>query len=282
MSPGHTRIVRGLHRRLAKARPQWLVDAQRVGAFAVANEARCGSTVLGSLLGQHPQVRFDGKSYNTGLPSGRPVARLPVDAVPLDLGRIIDSRMRMSMSTWFGFDYLPYQLDLARSSLDEHADMLRRRGFTHFIILERRNLLRRLVSGDMGRQSGVWHAKAMQMMQVDTAPAPTGPAKVTIEVARADGTSPVLDDFERVEAFYSELRNVHADDTTLALSYEDDIERDPTQAYARVIEFLGLNFIRPEIRLRRLNCRPLRETIANFDAVADLLANTRYEWMLDS
>lgn len=254
-------------------RPDALVRSTRRGAFAVANVSRCGSSVLGQLLHQHPSIRFDGESYRHGLPSGTSLSDAARDGVRLEIEATLQRRMRMSIAPWFGFDDQPLYLQLGAIDVASHAAGLKKLGFTHFVILRRSNLIRRLVSATRAAESGVYAVRSADV------PPRSGP--VTLPTQGPSGEPILLQRLDAVERFYSEVEAAHATDRVLHVNYERHIENDPRVAFRMVVEFLGLPQAERDVPLRRLNTRPTKEILLNYGEVSTALRGTKYEWMLD-
>jgi hypothetical protein len=240
----------------------------------VAHVGRCGSTVLGDLIGQHPMIHYDGETYRHGmgkqlLDSGEIAWTPSTRGLEVQLARAV----RSSSAAWFGFDFLPLHLRVAGMSVSQHAGVLRRLGFTHLVILRRKNLLRRVVSMRRARASGAWTSRSEQ------APLSVAPAPVDVAVGSPGGG--LVAEFERLERFYVDVEQSHGSGPVLHLTYEDDIEHDPTVAYRRVVDFVGAPQHSPALRLEKQSSGDLRTAIRNFDEVALQLVGTRYEWMLE-
>jgi hypothetical protein len=267
------RVAKAAWRRSLLLRPDALVRSSRRGAFAVANVSRCGSSVLGQLLHQHPSIRFDGESYRHGLPSGMSLSDAARDGVHLELEATLQRRMAMSLAPWFGFDYQPLYLELGATDVISHAASLKELGFTHFVILRRSNLVRRLVSATRAADSGVYGVRSAGVSPR------SGP--VTLPTHGPSGEPVLVQRLDSVERFYSQVEAVHANDRVLHVDYERHIENDPRVAFRMVVEFLGLPQVEREVTLRRLNTRPTEEILLNYGEVSMALRGTKYEWMLD-
>ena len=76
------------------------------------------------------------------------------------------------------------------------------------------------------------------------------------------------------------LDKSNSDFSWLELVYEDQIERDPLNAYRDVCDFLGLHAVDVDLRHRKMTSGCLVDLIANLDEVRDCLSPTRFAWML--
>lgn len=259
---------------MRKLRLESYVSTSRSGAFAVAHMGRCGSTVLGDMLAQHPEIGWRGEVY--GAHFSRMVKTGNSDSRKrANLNRLLRADMKLVETGWFGFDYVLSQLRLVDESVSQHAHLLRRAGFTRFVILERRNLLRRLVSELAAKSSGIWHSTSNG--------AHLTKPQFEINVSTDEAGEPrVFRLFNRWESYYRALHAEHVHDETLGLTYEDDIASDPSTACQRVTHFLGLALHSPTINLQRLNTGAVLDGVSNADEVTEMLSGTKYEWMLHS
>ncbi len=236
---------------------------------------RCGSSVLGNLLHQHPAIRWDREIYfHRWTRSNRRLERW-------DSESFLRRSMWAAGRRYYGFEikFLDSQhLLTLQLSLAEYIAELARVGVTHHVILERRNTLRVMLSSAAGTRNKRHHAAT---------DAPAGPPeRVRLDVARwkfwkHTAPKPLVDCLADVSAAYAELRRRLTDQNVLELSFEDDIAAEsPHAAYSRTCAFLELSPAPAEIHTRRLHPEPLSALIENFDEVADALRGTPYEWML--
>ena len=148
---------------------------------------------------------------------------------------------------------------------------LRRAGFDSFVILERRNVLRWLVSAEIGIQHKVWHVRSLD---------PPKPKAVNIPLRFDEGIS-LYDRLLAIESWYPQLRTCLAGSPVLNLTYENDIVPAPTAAYRLVCDFVGVEAKETAIYTGVVNPFPLQKTITNFDEVRGYLNGTRFEWMIN-
>lgn len=234
---------------------------------AMFHMGRVGSSVLGTdLLDAHSQIVWDGEIFERDWkvnPTGSPVDR-------------VRQRFRRVGHRIYGFEMkiLPYQqLNTTGYDLEGWVEVLAGLGFTHWISLYRRNLLRRTISAVRANQSGRYFVSTSK--QADT-------GKVSFPVNGEDGQPPLLERFQLFDACYEQFHRLCEDRPLLKLVYEDDLLEDPTRGYERVCRFTN---VKPEAaapKRARTNPFPVREVLANFDEVAAVLENTRYAWMLDT
>ena len=228
------------------------------------HRGRSGSTVLGGMLDQHPHVYWDREVFNRSL-------RRPSSLD--DPFRFLARRMARAGSSYYGFEMKPIHLKTLHIVIDDFLRALEELRFTHFIVLERRNYLRRLLSGMIADKSNVYHR---------TPKDPVSHAQVHIDVACVgDSEIPLLDLLNTYEEFYVSLRNSLTEKKTLWLTYEDDILDDPVVAYDKALRFLELEAADPpQIWYGRTNPFHVKELVSNFDEVENALRGTRFSWML--
>jgi len=235
---------------------------------------RCGSTVLADMLNQHPEIHWGKEVFQPYHKHKKPGF--------ITRGRYIRQLIRrfgsMAVSGTFGFEtkYLPLQ-DLSYQctniSIGEYIKLLRKMGFTRFIVLQRKNYLRRAVSFEVSRVSGDWHTSV-----------PTfSPTKITLNVNSFPfdtGIENLVESFKAIDNSFQQLAGTISREEVLHLTYEADILKDPTIGYEKVCRFLGIQPQKPRIYYKRTNPFKLEELLENFNEVRAKLENTEYAWML--
>lgn len=240
---------------------------------------RCGSTVLGDMLGQHPEMHWDREIYESALAAwddnGR-IGGLPVQLPGGPLG-FLDHRIRMTprRKSMYGFEVKFYHLRLTGIGLAEYVDALAARGFDHAIVLRRRNNLRKVISSLVARQTKRYHlfgnaqaAKTLITVDVD---------RVGIDRDSKPLTA-YLDDYEQR---FAALDGLLAGWQRLDLEYETDILPGPHTAYERASRFLGMEPGTPAVRFARTTPFPMRAIVQNYAELEGALRGTRFAWMLD-
>ena len=233
--------------------------------FCIWHSGRCGSTVLASMLKQHPKIycaeellETYSKSYESwadksgGWSGGK-------------------WRIRRSMQKGgtkvSGFEMKIWHLHRLRVSVSEAMNFLRGINFNRHIVLERQNYLRVIVSGHILRKTSRSHIKLDESTP--------NLSKVYINLEELDSSICKFSDF------YTELKMLLGQDC-LWLLYEKDILEEPNIAFRKVTDFLGLEPLTATVRLRRTNPYPLQEIILNFDEISAHLKDTTHEWMLEN
>lgn len=239
---------------------------------AMLHSGRVGSTVLGTMLGDRDDCRWDGEPFEPS--SSRRVAefeqgRPPSEVVALRRAATPDTAYVLAVKYLWS-----HHLRVLELTLPALVEALSDGGVDHWVLVHRRNHLRRVVSGAVGRARGSYHQRSsdgpadLVTVRLDPQDVPFGPG------------APLLDVFAELDRGRSELQRLLTDSRALWLTYEDDIEHDPTVAYRRVCDFLGLPAQEVDVRLRRTTPFPLSQVIENHDEIATLLRGTPHEWML--
>lgn len=265
-----------------------LLSSRRPCNIAAFHVGRCGSRVLGDLLKQHSNVVWDGELFSPGRLDGI-ASRWPwLTRNPFNILRL---RMTMAGRRCYGFETQPTQVERLKLDLDTYVDRLQQLGFGHFILIERKNHLHRILSILRGHQSDQWHRIGDKSGSVGPPARSHGPPsadRVHLDVDRLIlnwGTDieprPLIEHLERTENTVSQLRDVLSRRRLLCLTYEDDIKTQPEQAYRRICEFVGIEAQPVEVRFQKTNPHPLPDLIDNFSEVESKLRGTRFEWMLD-
>lgn len=240
---------------------------------AMFHAGRCGSSVLVDLLNQHSEMRWANEIFENMLP-----AFYNMSADKRAKARIA-AAIHPANSQYFGFEtkYLPEQHlrpELANKSLDDYLKLLTHFNFGHFILLDRKNHLRRAVSISIGQQTQQWHSDS-----------PTTPNTITLQtenIISYGQAYSLLDFFDALDSGHKKAQDMLQKKKLLELCYEDDIEHDPLVGYNKCCRFLGLTPVNVAVRLQRQNPKQLADILLNYEHVANLLTGTRHEWMLNS
>ena len=233
---------------------------------------RCGSTVLGQMLNQHSMIHWAGELFESHMQDP--------DSTTLsatEVAKRIDSKRSTGNAGIFGFEtkYLPQQhLSAKCINMDPatYIELLRGMGFGKFILLHRKNYLRRFISAKVGVQTRSWHSKR----EIES------PTKVRLNTESFGITGqPILQAFQTLDEAVTRLRGTLKKEDTLEINYEDDILNDPGVAYRKVCQFLDIPDQNPDISYVRTNPFKCADLIINYDEIEKILINTRYSWMLE-
>lgn len=241
---------------------------------AMLHTGRCGSTVLGKMLDDHSLIHWSSELFEDMSSRHKEYFGQP-DAVE----KILKSDIRLCKKKFYGFEtkYLPQQhlrADWINMGLAQYLSFLRNQGFSRFIILHRRNHLRRAISAYKGMRRNEWHVKRVQ----------TSCSKINIDTRSfltGNETGPLIELFRLIDKTHKELKNLLSSDTVLNLHYEDDIQENPETAYHKVCDFLGVKRQKPIIQFEKTNPFRIVDMLDNYNEITQLLIGTEYEWMLD-
>lgn len=248
---------------------------RRPGGFAIFHVGRCGSTVLTDLLEQHPDVHSDGESYVRVLEQARATGRTPRE-IAGDPADYIQRRLRRAGSNWFMFDLKFDHVTRLDGSIERYVDDLSTMGVDRFVVLRRRNLLRKFVSQHMAEQRGAYHstdAAARRRIRVH----------LDVEALSVDGIiAPIGEHLRRITEQYEAFDRITAGRSVLHLDYESDLLADPLIGHDKVVDHVGLRPHEPSVRMQKLNPYPLEEIVDNHADIVAALAGTAHEWMLSA
>lgn len=256
-------LLRSLRRLARFGRPAPLV--------AMLHPGRCGSTVLGAMLGDRSDTAWGGEIFH---PSRYAEAGPAPEALDGLVRQVREAHAGNAVV--FAVKYL-WSHDRGRlgMSLPELVAGLDEAGVTHYIALHRRNYLRRVVSGAVGRAKESYHQR------VDAGPPELVTVRLDPERVPFGPSQPLLDVFRELEEGEEELRTVLAKRRVLWLTYEEDVEPGPAIAYREACRFLGLPGEEVEARYRRTTPFSFEEVVENHDQIRRLLAGGRYASFLD-
>lgn len=211
---------------------------------AMLHTARCGSTVLVYMLGDHSKVYWGSEIFMPHMKTDP--ATHPKNLMKVTL-RESESHCTKGIHG-FEIKYLSYQHlseKCLNMSLEECISGLRKLGVTHFIGMHRRNHLRRFISLKVGMKKGYWHAYQKEEKQEN-------PEMVQINVKFPRGRKlkgSLVDVFDHVDRSYEQLKEC-LPAGSLFLTYEDDVQDDPRVGYRKICDFIGIEDEHPEIILK--------------------------------
>jgi len=195
---------------------------------------------------------------------------MPEDAIDL-----LKLSMRNAMHRYYGFEIKPFHFQLIGYSMETFVDKMDELGFSHYILLDRRNRLRKIVS------SALAHADSVKYHQGKETEAKLKLIHLDVENIEIDYDSkPLLKFLSDYDEQVASLSNLLEPKNYLSLTYEDDVQEDPRIGYRRICDYTGLRSKDISARLSRTNPFPVKDMIENFEEVESVLKGTKYEWML--
>lgn len=248
---------------------------------------RCGSTVLGRMLDQHPGIAWAGELYEgptrdapawTG--GSSPWARSRY--FPGDPAGFLGERLAAGAADRrVGFEVKPYHLRLNGVKVPDYLTDVTSLGVDSFLLLSRRNHLRKVVSSLVARRDGRFHRSAGTGSGKPAGP--TAPVRLDCDRIRLDNQERSLPEFFRAwDDDLDEIRQYMEGRRFLELRYEDHVEQDPREAHDRILDFLGLAPHPAKVDLERTTPDPLSRVVANLDEVRERLTGTPWSWMTDA
>lgn len=224
---------------------------------------RCGSTVVGTLLNQHPKIRWGGELF------ANLKRKYGMDSwVWEDPLRMIKLRTSIHICRVFGIEIKKKHFEDVKMSINDIISDLEHLGYKKYIILKRKNYLKREVSRIVGNKMEGWNFKE----EVD-------PPKVEVPIINRDGKT-ITDYFRETDSFYKTLEKNIERENTLKISYERDIKENPKVAFEKITKLVGIKSVKTKISTKKINKKPLEERISNFEEVKSVLEKTKYEWMV--
>lgn len=241
---------------------------QSMGSVAMFHLGRSGSTVLGDLLDQHPDIFWDSEIY---LPEYHKCFYSRQKNAVFDPFTLFESRRQRSGMAYYGFESKTTDQEFMNCSVDDFIHGLAEANVKKFILLRRANLLRIAASFQLAykkRAFHVWKHEQPQLRKIRL-----------LEIDKGMGIKkPLLEQLHQWTAELQRLETALQGHNLLELNYESDIETDPLIALRKVTDFLELPPLgNPSINLKRANPFPLRDFVEDFEQVITVLQGTPYE-----
>jgi LPS sulfotransferase NodH len=272
--------------------------------FIILADARTGSTMLGQALNSHPSVRcfreifdfmqpfvdfeMDGYDNNN---------RADYELRESDACRFLDERIFCAQPegvTAVGFKFMYGHFWGYAGLLERLTSDLDLR----IVHMQRRNMLRALVSLRIAEATGDWYAYphiplrarfkirnvahairdpllALRALRRSLEPARDKPADLRVSLTPDECRA----HFERVAHDISHWNSLFADHPLVNVVYEDFVA-DPGVA-DELQRFLDLDPSPLAVGIKRQNPEPLRQLIANYDELRASFAGTKYEAWFD-
>jgi LPS sulfotransferase NodH len=238
---------------------------------------RCGSTVVANLLSQHRNILWANELYEPIFKQWdrvNPDFTQP-DTMPVPPIEYLQQSLSKANGRNYGFEIKPYHFRLIGVLPEKYLEDIQYLDFLHFILLDRKNKLRKIISSLKAKKTGVYHLKTGSEAQLEKIHIPINNIKIDHESkSLVNYIADYCNDVECMETMLNTKKNY------LSLTYEEDIEKNPLVAYSKICQFIGIKTIDPKISLAKTTPFPLKDLIENFDEVARCLESTPYKWML--
>lgn len=274
---------------------------------------RCGSTVLADMLNQHSHICSDSEIFTHGpkyyakrFPDGNLLdfmfRRVQWGRVSMDNPKNLTDSEKIytcefkyltgQHSRFFRPRQQPHVNNSVTNPIRErlwcilskekryiglHAFLqaARKIGFTHFIILHRKNLLRRHLSMRIAQHRNSYQLRSGEKWEKE-------PIYLSFLYTNGHTTHWLSRGISFVEEEHTHLCEVLQASNVLHLTYEEDIEPDPFIAYRKTCQFLGVEEEAVTINVHQVNPYPIESVIKNYRMLRFSLAFSRHRWMLDS
>jgi hypothetical protein len=237
---------------------------------------RSGSTVVGDLLNQHPLIKWDGEIYQRIFQEREYEDQSLPPITDVDSVSYLVKRSYSVFSRYYGFEVKFFHLRALGIALASYLDALDDRlPNLHFVVLERKNKLRMVVSTLAARATKTWHLRS------NDSP-PRNRLHINVDAVFVNrANSGLVDLLEEFARDFTELEGLLKERPSLHLTYEEDVKEDPQRAYKKICEHLDLPACRTTVGFSRTNPYPLPELIENFDEIKSVLCGSDFEWMLE-
>ena len=233
---------------------------------------RCGSTVVGMLLNQHPRINWLGEifaRFKEKFGDGSWVWEYPE--------MMIEMRTNIHLCRNLGIEIKRGQIINLKMDKKRLINTLEKNEFKKYVILKRKNYLRKKLSEVVAKEIGKMNTKKSINVPKVKIPVSIGKWDVPEKTSEVET---LVDHFEMLDEFYSELEKILKKKDVIEIEYEKDILEDPKKAANRILNGLGLESTEAEPKTKKMNKKPLKKSISNFEEVEKALSGTKYEWMV--
>lgn len=254
-----------------------------LGNIAMFHIGRSGSTVLGDLLNQSPKIFWDGEVYHTYVDWGGQKAIRKGQDPSIDPVKLLQVQKIKARRRYYGFEVKFYHLDCTNISLSDYVQQISELGVSHFIILKRKNYLRKIVSSYVAFDKKKNNLRTIDQSDHYSADAKAKLYQIDLNVNNItiDGSKKsLLEHLEYYQDKFQKLDTEIADKKVLRLTYEEHIAEGPTKGYHETCDFLGIRSYPVTVQYGKTNPFKLSEIVSNFSEVEKTLNNTEFEWML--
>lgn len=242
------------------------------GNVVIWHIGRCGSTVLSSILNQHPKIQSLKEFLNPIMQAKSLGKEIPdIETTFQELKNYNPSKIQILEVKFLEAQHL----SVYNISLPDLINRFIEIGYDKFIILERKNYLNRMISHCVGQETRIFHLKEGEKPRLHS---------ITMDVNKISvgkDKKSLIDWFKDFEGSYGRLRSYLSDSIFLELQFEEDIQSNVIQAYEKVCLFLNVETYNSEVPFARTNPFDKRDILINFKEVEKVLKETKYSWMLE-
>ena len=244
--------------------------------FVILGSQRTGTTLIRTSLASHPDILCHGEAFNLG--------RKPYkDAGGYwhfsrqSFGRRVRSILRPAANTELflsqlyesdGFAAIGFKLMLNHCRARPYIwDSLTRRN-VRVLLIERRNVLKTLISRRAAQSSGVYHVS--RTLRQGSAVASWTPKKVTLDIAT------LRQDLEAISAEHAAWKSMVGNRLSCLDVVYEEYAADGEAGNAAILDFLNVRPAPLKTDLKKVNPDKLEDIVENFEQVAAELDGTRF------
>lgn len=249
-------------------------------SFAILGTQRTGTTLIRTSLSSHPDILCQGEVFNLGKQPYRDEGGY-WHYSRQSVGRRITSVINRTRSTeayldqlyrGTGYAAIGFKLMLNQTHRRPYIwPLLLERGIK-VILVERRNVLKTLVSRRTASRSGVYHVS--QSFRRGSSVTSWTPKKISL------ATDTLIADLDAISAersrWESKLNNLER----LLVVYEE-YTADIQMGNKAMLDFLGVRYMPISSDLQKVNPDRLEDIILNYDDVRNALKQSRYSAYLE-
>ena len=232
-----------------------ILEQPNVVQFMVLARSRTGSTLLDSYLGSHPNIFTMGERF-----------RILLDKTIIQaINRVMPELPPIFRARGFKMFY-NHPINIDPQKREEGFDMLAAQPNLRVIHLKRRNILRTLVSYEIAVKAGMWMVRKKDRERLDKL------ANYTFSFSESD-LRKAFEEQRMLERIADErFKSGHL----LQVCYEDLVQ-NPESTFRKVTDFLDVPPRSPTTEYVKINTRPIREILENYDALKADFAGSEWE-----
>lgn len=236
----------------------------------LVHPGRCGSTVLGGIIGQHSKISWKGEVFT------RPDLEKPTDANGNILWQdFLEDQRRQVSRPVLGVEIKTRQLLIRKifgANLTESIENLEQASKWPVMFLKRRNHVVRLVSALEARQ------RSKHNFKMDDVPEDV---RVRVENTVTDtaygiDNCPISEWLEKVEGIEQQLETEIRGRGGLVLEYEDHIADNPFDGASAIIRHIQQQPADAKVIHKRINPKKLSDRIENFSELESWLTPQQF------
>lgn len=231
----------------------WLTGNKDYNKFIILTRSRTGSTLLVKLLNSHPLVETQVE----------PFRRKFWRSSSMIWSRVFSFKPKHIQQVGFKLMYY-HDYDLKKNNV---WHILQNNREVKVIHLQRRNLLRCLVSREIAFQTNVFHS-----YQIKNA----GTLEKPYIYMKPDD---VIQDLELTIQLKQDALNLLKNHQIMKLYYEDFLNNH--EKFEEIFKFLNLPKHDLKAYMKKMNPEPLEELVINYSEIYDRLKNTEWAYLLN-